>query len=133
MIHNVPQPEFEAFIASLLKDDPNVTIRKGVAFESCEQVSSCQIWPFVANFQHHVTVVAIDKLQAGNQVITTVASRDTNDTYQIRSDYVLGCDGAKSQVRKWLGIESEGEDSCKKPFGTNLGFPSFTFETEEDS
>ena len=40
MIHNVPQPEFEAFITDILKDDPNVEIRKGVAFESCEQVSS---------------------------------------------------------------------------------------------
>lgn len=58
----------------------------------------------------------IDKLQAGNQIITTAVARNTNDTYQIRSNYVLGCDGAKSQVRKSLGVESEGEDSCKMPF-----------------
>lgn len=32
MIHNIPQPDFEAFVASGLKDDPNVEIRKGVAF-----------------------------------------------------------------------------------------------------
>lgn len=40
MIHNIPQPDFEAFIADRLKDDPNVEIRKGIAFLSCEQVSS---------------------------------------------------------------------------------------------
>lgn len=40
MIHNIPQPQLETFIADLLKDDSNVTIRKGIAFESCEQVSS---------------------------------------------------------------------------------------------
>lgn len=50
MIHNIPQPQFEAFIADLLKDDPNVTIKKGVAFESCEQVST---W----GTQHLVTQV----------------------------------------------------------------------------
>ena len=69
--------------------------------------------------------VFIDKLQAGNQVINTVAVRNTNDTYQIRSKYVLGCDGAKSQVRKWLGIESEGDDSCKTPVnGTSSMLPN---------
>jgi 2-polyprenyl-6-methoxyphenol hydroxylase-like FAD-dependent oxidoreductase len=26
---------------------------------------------------------------------------------------VVACDGAKSAVRNFLGIESEGEDSCK--------------------
>lgn len=56
-------------------------------------------------------------------MITTVAVRDTNDTYQIRSNYVLGCDGAKSQVRKWLDIEGEGEDSCKTPYKK----PAITF------
>ena len=48
-------------------------------------------------------------------VITSAIVRHTNERYQIRANYVLGCDGAKSQIRKWLGIESEGEDSCKTP------------------
>jgi hypothetical protein len=38
MIHNIPQPEFEHFIAKELARDPNVEIRKGVAFVSCHQV-----------------------------------------------------------------------------------------------
>lgn len=37
MIHNIPQPDFEAFVADQLKDDPNVEIRKGIGFVSCEQ------------------------------------------------------------------------------------------------
>lgn len=125
MIHNVPQPDFEAFIAEFLKDDPNVEIRKGVAFEFCEQVSSWRTKPFdiCTEFCHHFKIATvIDNLQAGNQVITTATVRHTNEQYQIRANYVLGCDGAKSQVRKWLGIESEGEDSCKTPVGTVSDF-----------
>lgn len=38
MIHNIPQPDFEAFVAERLKDDPNVEIKKSVSFVSCEQV-----------------------------------------------------------------------------------------------
>ncbi|KAJ4387265.1 hypothetical protein N0V93_007854 [Gnomoniopsis smithogilvyi] len=85
MIHNIPQPDFEAFIAAQLKDDPNVEIRKAVGFISCEQIE--------------------------DNVITTVEERGTKATYKIRSRHVIGCDGAKSQVRKSLGIQSEGEDS----------------------
>lgn len=54
--------------------------------------------------------------------MTTVVARDTNDTFHIRSKFVLGCDGAKSQVRKWLGIASDGEDSCKKPLDRTSNF-----------
>lgn len=68
----------------------------------------------------HRSISVIDKFQAGSQVLTTVAMRVTKDTYKIRSNYVLGCDGAKSQVRKWLGVESEGEDSCKIPSNRSL-------------
>lgn len=39
MIHNIPQPAFEAFVAERLKDDPNVETRKGIAFVSCVQVN----------------------------------------------------------------------------------------------
>lgn len=40
MIHNIPQPGFEQFVAKELENDPNVQIRKGVAFVTCEQVRS---------------------------------------------------------------------------------------------
>ncbi|KAJ4405302.1 hypothetical protein N0V82_010336 [Gnomoniopsis sp. IMI 355080] len=85
MIHNIPQPDFEAFVADHLQDDPNVEIRKAVGFVSCEQFE--------------------------DKVVTTVEERGTKTTYKIRSRHVIACDGAKSQVRKSLGIKSEGEDS----------------------
>ena len=39
MIHNIPQPRFEQFVAEQLAGDTNVEIRKGVAFVSCVQVT----------------------------------------------------------------------------------------------
>ncbi|KAJ9139161.1 2,4-dichlorophenol 6-monooxygenase [Pleurostoma richardsiae] len=85
MIHNIPQPDFEDFVAKRLVHDPNVEVRKGVAFVSCEQ--------------------GVD------MVYSTVEERSTKTQWRITSRHVLACDGAKSQVRKFLGIESEGEDS----------------------
>jgi 2-polyprenyl-6-methoxyphenol hydroxylase-like FAD-dependent oxidoreductase len=52
-------------------------------------------------------------LQNDEQVFTIVEERATKARYRIRSRHVIGCDGAKSEVRKSLGIECEGEDSCK--------------------
>ncbi|KAJ9647977.1 hypothetical protein H2199_001754 [Coniosporium tulheliwenetii] len=85
MIHNIPQPSFEQFVAHVLSSDPQVEIRKGVAFVSCTQNE--------------------------NEVITTVEERATKNQFRIRSKHVVACDGARSQVRSQLGIESEGEDS----------------------
>jgi hypothetical protein len=38
MIHNIPQPVFEGFMADVLGTDPNVEIRKGLSFVSLEEV-----------------------------------------------------------------------------------------------
>ncbi|KAK5686538.1 hypothetical protein LTS10_002658 [Elasticomyces elasticus] len=84
MIHNVPQPHFEAYIAERLRHDPNVEIQKGVGFVLCKQQP--------------------------NKVTTTVEERTTKARWDIASRYVLACDGAKSQVRQNLGVETEGED-----------------------
>ncbi|OHF02124.1 FAD binding domain-containing protein [Colletotrichum orchidophilum] len=84
MIHNIPQPDFEKFIAQNLENDPNVEIRKGVGFVSCDQ--------------------------RGDKVTTVVEERATKKRWTIVSRHVIGCDGAKSQVRRFLGIETEGED-----------------------
>jgi len=88
MIHNIPQPDYEDFLAKRLANDPNVSIRKGVSFVSAKQVSS-------------------------ECVITTVEERATQRYFQIKSRHVVACDGARSKVRESLGIECEGEDSCK--------------------
>lgn len=91
MIHNIPQPHFEEFLAERLSHDPKVSIRKGVSFVSCKQISD-------------------------ECVITTVEERATQRYYQIASRHVVACDGARSKVREALAIECEGEDSCKSPF-----------------
>jgi hypothetical protein len=38
MIHNIPQPVFEEFIAERLGRDGEVEVRKNHSFVSCEQV-----------------------------------------------------------------------------------------------
>ncbi|KAH8668666.1 FAD binding domain-containing protein [Xylariales sp. PMI_506] len=84
MIHNIPQPDFEKFVANELSNDPNVEIRKGVAFISC--------------------------VQNQDGVTSIVEERSTNAQWHIKSQHVMACDGARSQVRKSLGIECEGDD-----------------------
>ena len=85
MIHNVPQPVFEQFVTEHISSDPNVDLRKGIAFDS---------------------------LVAGtDSVLTTVEERATGLRYDVRSRHVIACDGAKSKVREFLQIESDGEDS----------------------
>ncbi|KAK4541283.1 hypothetical protein LTR36_008199 [Oleoguttula mirabilis] len=85
MIHNIPQPDFEDFIATALAQTPSVELRKGVGFVSCQQTDAA--------------------------VVTTVEERLSRRRYNVRSAYVVGCDGAKSAVREALGIVCEGEDS----------------------
>lgn len=85
MIHNIPQPVFEQFVTERLSADPNVGLRKGISFESL--------------------VIEADA------VLTTVEERATGHRYHIRSRHVIACDGAKSKVRQFLRIDSDGEDS----------------------
>ena len=102
MIHNIPQPVFEQFITDVLARDPNVDLRKGVSFVSLEQVR-----------QSNAGNNLIADWQTAGGVTTTVEERATGHQFQIRSKYLIGCDGARSKVRGFLGIESDGEDSCK--------------------
>ncbi|KAK6206459.1 hypothetical protein LQW54_007752 [Pestalotiopsis sp. IQ-011] len=85
MIHNVSQPDFEQFVYEKLLDDPNVEMHKGIGFVSCQQ--------------------------DGDIVTSELQVRETGEIFSVQSRHVIGCDGAKSQVRKHLGIECEGEDS----------------------
>ncbi|CAI7595600.1 unnamed protein product [Penicillium pancosmium] len=48
-----------------------------------------------------------------NEVITTVEDRAAQKEYRIKSRHVIACDGAKSAVRKHLGITSEGEEATE--------------------
>ncbi|PVH79348.1 3-propionate hydroxylase [Cadophora sp. DSE1049] len=85
MIHNIPQPRFEEFIAARLAQDGVVEVRKNHSFVSCKQ--------------------------RGDRVITVVEDRSNKSLYEICSRHVVACDGAKSKVREMLGIECEGESS----------------------
>ena len=85
MIHNIPQPVFEQFLTEHISADRNVDLRKGISFDSLETET--------------------------DSVLTTVEERAGGHKYQIRSRHVIACDGAKSKVRDFLRIESDGEDS----------------------
>jgi 2-polyprenyl-6-methoxyphenol hydroxylase-like FAD-dependent oxidoreductase len=49
----------------------------------------------------------------GDTVISDLEARESGQRLSVRSRHVVGCDGARSQVRKHLGVGSEGEDGCK--------------------
>ncbi|KAF4873450.1 4-methyl-5-nitrocatechol 5-monooxygenase [Colletotrichum siamense] len=94
MIHNIPQPKFEQFIADQLQNDPNVILRKNVAFIKCSQTSK--------------------------DITCIVEERSTKVRWQIKSRHLLACDGARSEVRKDLAIESEDETMMTIHFEANL-------------
>lgn len=58
---------------------------------------------------------ALTWVQVDDYVLTTVEDRSSGREYVVKSTHVVACDGAKSAVRRFLGVESEGEDSCKHP------------------
>jgi 2-polyprenyl-6-methoxyphenol hydroxylase-like FAD-dependent oxidoreductase len=102
MIHNIPQPDFEKFLTETLVQNSLVEIRKGVSFVSLEQVRGSNVAVGVANYY-----------ETSKTVLTQVEERVTGHLYHIRSKYVVACDGARSKVRDFLRIASEGEDSCR--------------------
>ncbi|KAJ5095219.1 hypothetical protein N7532_007510 [Penicillium argentinense] len=84
MIHNIPQPKFEELVAKELSGSDLVEVRKNHSFG------------------------------VGNYVTNpTIEDRASHTEYQVRSRHVIACDGAKSAVRKFLGITSEGEETCE--------------------
>ncbi|HYC57379.1 MAG TPA: FAD-dependent monooxygenase [Candidatus Binatia bacterium] len=48
--------------------------------------------------------------QNASGVVSTVQALHTGETYEVRSDYLIGADGAGSRVRKWLGIDMSGPE-----------------------
>lgn len=54
-----------------------------------------------------------DEMLTLTYVIATVEDHGTQREYTVKSKYLIACDGAKSPVRTFLGMEIEGEDSCK--------------------
>jgi 2-polyprenyl-6-methoxyphenol hydroxylase-like FAD-dependent oxidoreductase len=106
MIHNVPQPQFEEFIAEALKEKTNVEIHKNVSFVSLIQV--CIVFMKI-RVGSKLTIP-----QDNGHVLTTVENGTTGSKYCIRSKHMVACDGARSHVRTFLGVESEGDEGCKQ-------------------
>lgn len=76
------QPELEAHLREALDAYPNVTVALGTAFEGLEQ----------------------------DDEAVTVTLRSEGGELQVRARYVVGCDGARSAVRKALGIALDDLD-----------------------
>ncbi|KAL2817900.1 FAD binding domain-containing protein [Aspergillus cavernicola] len=85
MIHNIPQPAFEELVAQKVRQAPLNEVRKDHSFVRLEQFD--------------------------NHVLTTIEDRCSGRQYVIKSTHVVACDGARSAVRRYLDVESEGEDS----------------------
>ncbi|KAE8423223.1 3-propionate hydroxylase [Aspergillus pseudocaelatus] len=81
MIHNIPQPEFEDLVARELSNHGLVEVRKNHSFVQLENRSDC--------------------------VLVSIEDRSTQRVYTVRCSYLVGCDGAKSAFRRFLGIENE--------------------------
>ena len=75
------QPDLERVLYKNLKKFPNVEIRKG--FEATE----------VKNEDEKVEV--------------TILKLEENDACRVRCDFIVGCDGARSFIRKKMGVEYE--------------------------
>lgn len=101
MIHNIPQPDFEQYLAEKISAEDMVDIRKGISFISLSQTE--------------------------DSVTTVVEERATGQLFKVKSKYVIACDGAKSRVRSCIGIESEGEDSCKSSPPVPVPVPALLF------
>lgn len=82
---NIEQPNFEALLEAVVRQQPSVEMHKGVEWLSCEQV--------------------------GDQVISTLKERDTGQEFQVRSRYLIAADGANSPVRDHLAIPMDGMEN----------------------
>jgi len=49
---------------------------------------------------------------------------DTHERVKIRADYLIGCDGGKSSVRKWMGAKLSGTDVVGRVQSTYFRAPS---------
>ncbi|KAI1617349.1 3-propionate hydroxylase [Exophiala viscosa] len=85
MIHNIPQPMFEDLVYEEIISQPD---------------------PKKVQIMKNVSFVSFQETKGG--VITTVEDRATSRHFTIRSRHVVACDGARSRVRDFCGIQTEG-------------------------
>ena len=58
--------------------------------------------------------------QTRDGYVSSIRHTHSGETSEILSRVVIGCDGAGSHVRKWAGIESDGEEGCKSSIISSL-------------
>lgn len=78
----ISQVKFEAWLKELCDDDPNIDVRFGWKIQQVEE--------------------------RNNKVMTTATFLKTGSTTEYVSEYVVGCDGASSTVRKSLSLPLDG-------------------------
>jgi 2-polyprenyl-6-methoxyphenol hydroxylase-like FAD-dependent oxidoreductase len=81
---NIEQPKFEDVVERAVVKAPNVDLKRGLEWREC--------------------------LQLGEEVISTLWDRTTEQVVKIRSRYVIACDGAGSSVRDGVGIAMDGPE-----------------------
>jgi len=78
----ISQVQFEAWLKALCEEDPMIDVRFGWKIEQVEE--------------------------RNDKVITTATYLKTSSTTDFVSDYVVGCDGASSTVRRSLNLPLDG-------------------------
>lgn len=61
--------------------------------------------------------------ESNDEVVATVRNLDTGDSARIASRYLVGCDGARSTVRRGMGARLEGDDTFQLVQGTFIRAP----------
>ena len=84
---NISQQAFENVLEESLTQTDNVTLRKGLMWMGCEQQA--------------------------DQVISKLVDRESGETLQVISRYLIAADGASSAVREQLGIPMLGPHSLQ--------------------
>lgn len=92
--YRCPQDMFDPILRRHALSCPSVTLRYGTTLETLDEDDDA--------------------------VVATVHDAESGRNEQIRARYVVGCDGAQSTVREWLGIAMEGPGTLT--FTTNVIF-----------
>lgn len=79
---NIAQPAFEHVLEQVITQTKPITLYKGLEWKGCEQQPE--------------------------QVISTLIDRESGETLQVASRYLIAADGARSSVREHLGIPMLG-------------------------
>jgi 2,4-dichlorophenol 6-monooxygenase len=83
--------------------------------------------PGRVRFHHEVTSIEQD----GERVTATVADHDSGETYMVRADWVLACDGGRTIGRE-LGVEMEGARNLASEVSIHMTADLSKWATDDD-